>query len=63
MATETRLGYAGVKPAQAHIHLRPLDSVILALEASPCAWCQGLLRLIKQHLEEGVPAYGLEVLN
>ena len=49
--------------ARQSAHLRPLDSVILALEASPCAWCQGLLRLIKQHLEEGVPAYGLEVLN
>ena len=49
--------------ARQSAHLRPLDSVIQALEASPCAWCQGLLRLIKQHLEEGVPAYGLEVLN
>ena len=49
--------------ARQSAHLRPLDSVIRALEESPCAWCQGLLRLIKQHLEEGVPAYGLEVLN
>ncbi len=51
MATETRLGYAGVTPAQTHIHLRPLDGVIVALEASSCTWCTGLLRLLKQHLE------------
>ncbi len=49
--------------ARQSAHLRPLDSVICSLEESSCAWCQGLLRLIKQHLEEGVPAYGLEVLN
>ena len=51
MATETRLGYAGVTPAQTHIHLQPLDAVIVALEASRCTWCTGLLRLLKQHLE------------
>ena len=45
-------------------HLRPLDSVIQALEATSCPWCLGILRLIKQHLEEtNVPAFGLEVLN
>ncbi len=45
-------------------HLRPLDSVIQALSESRCPWCLGLLRLIKQHLEEtNVPAFGLEVLN
>ncbi len=45
-------------------HLRPLDSVIQALEAMSCPWCQGILRLIKQHLEEtNVPPFGLEVLN
>jgi hypothetical protein len=50
----------------AHVrsHLQPLDIVIVALEESPCPWCQGLLRLLKSHLEEFVPAgYGLEVLN
>ncbi len=35
----------------AHIHLQPLDAVIVALEASSCTWCTGLLRLLKQHLE------------
>ena len=63
MATETRLGYAGVTPAQAHIHLRPHDSVITALEETPCLWCRGLLRLILQHLQESIPALGSEVLN
>ena len=51
MATETRLGYCGVMTSQAHIHLQPLDAVIVALEASNCTWCTGLLRLLKQHLE------------
>ncbi len=44
-------------------HLRPLDSCIKALEETPCQWCQGLLRLLLSHLEENVPAYGLEVRN
>ena len=45
-------------------HLRPLDIVILALEEASCPWCRGILRLIKQHLEEtNIPAFGLEVLN
>ncbi len=44
-------------------HLRPLDSVILALEATTCTWCAGLLRLLKQHLEADIPAAGTEVLN
>ena len=45
-------------------HLRPLDAVLVALSETNCTWCQGLLRLIKQHLEEtNVPAFGQEVLN
>jgi hypothetical protein len=44
-------------------HLRPLDSVILALEATSCTWCQGLLRLLKDHLEADIPTAGSEVLN
>ena len=44
-------------------HIRPLDSVILALEATNCTWCAGLLRLLKAHLEEGTPVLGQEVLN
>ncbi len=58
MATETRLGYAGVTPAQTHIHLRPLDAVIVACEAlqeSPCTWCQGLMTLLRRHLEAYIP--------
>ncbi len=43
-------------------HLRPLDSVIQALEATSCTWCQGLLRLLKQHLEADILS-GWEVLN
>ena len=44
-------------------HLQPLDSVIQALEATSCTWCQGLLRLLKAHLEADIPAAGWEVLN
>ncbi len=45
-------------------HLRPLDAVLVALAETNCTWCQGLLRLLKAHLEEtNVPAFGLEVLN
>ncbi len=43
-------------------HLRPLDNVILALEPTSCTWCQGLLRLLKQHLEADILS-GWEVLN
>jgi hypothetical protein len=43
-------------------HSRPLDITITALEASHCPWCRGLLRLLKQHLEE-IAFRGLEVLN
>ncbi|MDQ5853706.1 MAG: hypothetical protein M3380_16890 [Chloroflexota bacterium] len=43
-------------------HLQPLDSVIQALEATTCTWCQGLLRLLKQHLEADILS-GWEVLN
>ncbi len=54
-------------PAALHdrTHLRPLDAVLVALEATSCTWCQGLLTLLKAHLEEtSVPAFGLvEVLN
>ena len=44
-------------------HLRPLDSVLQALEETPCAFCQGLLRLIKAHLETTEIPGGMEVLN
>ena len=44
-------------------HLQPLDSVIQALEATTCTWCQGLLRLLKQHLEADIPSDGWEVRN
>jgi hypothetical protein len=64
MATETRLGYTGTKHAPTSAHVRPLDSVLGALEETPCTWCQGLLRLLKQHIEEqSIPAFGWEVLN
>jgi hypothetical protein len=43
-------------------HSQPLDSCINALEETPCLWRQGLLRLLKQHLESAIPA-GREVLN
>jgi hypothetical protein len=36
-------------------HLRPLDACIVALEATSCAWCKGLLRLLKAHLEAEIP--------
>ena len=44
-------------------HLRPLDSVIQALEETSCTWCTGLLRLLKEHLEVAIPPAGSEVLN
>ncbi len=45
-------------------HLRPLDAVLVALEETSCTWCQGLLTLLKAHLEAtNVPAFGQEVLN
>jgi hypothetical protein len=64
MATETKLDYigSGTSP-QTHAHLRPLDTVITALEETRCTWCAGLLRLLKQHLESDIPALGSEVLN
>ncbi len=49
--------------ARQSAHLRPHDCVITALEETPCLWCQGLLRLILQHLQESIPALGSEVLN
>ena len=42
----------------AHIHLQPLDAVIVACEAlqeSPCTWCQGLMTLLRRHLEAYIP--------
>jgi len=45
-----------------HDHGRPLDITITALEASHCPWCRGLLKLLKQHLEE-IAFRGREVLN
>lgn len=36
-------------------HLQPLDSVLNALEASSCTWCQGMLRVLRVHLEEFIP--------
>ena len=54
----------GAQPVHDRTHLRPLDAVLVALEATSCTWCQGLLTLLKAHLEEtNVPAFGLEVLN
>ncbi len=32
-------------------HTAPLDTVIAALDATDCPWCEGLLRLLKEHLE------------
>lgn len=63
ISLSTRTPRAATPDARTSEHLRPLDSVIAALEESPCAWCQGLLRLILQHLEEDIPVYRLEVLN
>ncbi len=45
-----------------HDHSRPLDTVILATEGTDCPWCAGLLRLLKQHLED-VAFRGMEVRN
>lgn len=45
-----------------HDHSRPLDTVILCLEGTPCAWCHAMLTLLKQHLED-VAFRGQEVLN
>ena len=58
MATTDR----SLSTSAAALHLRPLDSVILMLEASSCAWCQALLRLLKSHLEEDISPFA-EVLN
>ncbi len=39
-------------------HLAPLDTVIIALETTDCAWCLNIFKLLKAHLEaHGVPAY------
>ncbi len=54
--------YIGATCAATSAHLRPIDAVLIALEETPCAWCQGLLRLIKAHLEADIPA-GWEVRN
>jgi len=58
------LDYKIAQRARTSAHVRPLDSVICALEGTSCTWCQGLLRLLKQHIEEqSVPTFGWEVLN
>ena len=62
--TDTRRGSNTAPQARTSTHVRPLDSVLCALEETPCTWCQGLLRLLKQHIEEqSIPAFGWEVLN
>ncbi len=39
-------------------HLAPLDSVIIAIESTNCAWCLNIFKLLKAHLEvHDVPAY------
>ncbi len=48
------------------VHLRPLDSVLIALDAleeTPCQWCHALLTLIKAHLEATEIPTGWEVLS
>ena len=50
------------RPSAHPDHLAPLDSVLVALEETPCAWCQAMLKLILKHLEVDIPA-GWEVLN
>jgi hypothetical protein len=42
------------QPAVTTAHTRPLDSVIQALDDTRCAWCAGLLKLLKQHIEAGI---------
>ena len=42
-------------------HLRPLDSVLVALEETSCPWCQSLLKLLKAHLEAFIPVVESEV--
>ncbi len=52
-----------IRPSAAHPdHLAPLDSVLMALQDTQCAWCQAMLKLILKHLEVDIPA-GWEVLN
>ena len=64
MTTATQPPSTSAPALHDRTHLRPLDSVIQALEATTCTWCAGLLRLLKAHLEEAsVPAFGQEVLN
>jgi hypothetical protein len=45
-----------------HDHSRPLDTVILCLEDTPCAWCHAMLTLLKRHLED-LAFRGQEALN
>lgn len=67
MATTCPPTTSATRCTSVHLHTAPLDSIILALEAleaSPCRWCQDMLRMIKRHIEElHVPARGLEVRN
>jgi hypothetical protein len=50
------------RPSAHPDHLAPLDSVLMALQETHCAWCQAMLKLILKHLEVDIPA-GWEVLN
>jgi hypothetical protein len=47
------------RTGRASAHLRPLDSLIQALDEAHCLWCRLLLRVLKRHAEHagGVPGY------
>ena len=54
----------GTAPLHDRAHLRRLAAVLVPLSQADCTWCQGHLRLIKQHLEEtNAGTFGQEVLN
>ena len=63
MATIDHLTTTSAQTLHDRTHLRPLDSVLIALEETSCTWCTGLLRLLKDHLEADIPTAGSEVLN
>ena len=42
-------------------HLRPLDSVLCALQEAECAWCRSILALLRRHLEEYIPVFHEEL--
>ncbi len=65
MATVQSLATEAPAP-RTSAHLRPLDSVLIALDAleeTPCQWCHALLTLIKAHLEATEIPTGWEVLS